>query len=360
MTIETIKVLDHGYVKYIGHMGSDESFVEAARMSTGKGFFGWVWERDTYADALCPTCFTQHLRETLPENDLSEAVCTNCWLPGVIYYAVSNEWKVLGYDIPEEYLEPKLLGKKGAPRDIGLLTTLYSNRHQTPFEMGELCIEVAAPIMVFREWHRHRTQSYNEFSARYSQMPNTHYVPNMGRIQKQSTSNKQGSGEAMPKDFAASVCGELRHEQQSIYDRYDDLVRVGVAKEVARINTPVSRYSKMRAKTDIRNWLAFMTLRMNTGAQWEIRQYANAVASIIKQLFPRTYELFLEYDLLGTNFSRSEMRALRELFLQLTSADPISMPLTKALEQQGLGPRVVQALVNKITQNKEAIYKDSI
>lgn len=72
------------------------------------------------------------------------------------------------------------------------------------------------------------------------------------------------------------------------------MLSLGLSKELARVNTPVSRYSRMRASANLRNWLAFLTLRMDSAARWEIRQYANAVGGFIAELFPRTWELFVE------------------------------------------------------------------
>lgn len=310
----TIKLLDHGYVKYIGHMGSDETFIEAARMSTGKGFLGWFWEEDTYNDSVCLNCRTQHIQNTLPiDEEVNKPVCINCW--HVDIFSITQLKKDFpGPNMPKELVEPKLAGRKGAPRDMALLNTLYANKHSTPFEMGELCIEVQAPIFVFREWHRHRTQSYNEFSGRYAAMPDIHYVPEPWRIQKQSTANKQGSAESLPANTANSVVEGMRLTQKETYSEYERYLEYGVAKEVARINTPVSRYSKMRAKTDIRNWLAFLLLRMDKAAQFEIRVYADAVASIIEKLYPRTYALFLEHDLLGKRLSATECDVLRRFF----------------------------------------------
>lgn len=240
---EPIKVLDHGYVKYIDGMGSDETIIEAARMSTNKGFEGWE-------------------------------------------------------------------------KDFNLLEFLWSHKHATPFEMCELALEVQAPIVVFREWHRHRTQSYNELSARYTQMPDLHYLPTPDRIQKQSANNKQGSAEPVDGGTAQQILSELERQQEEVYETYDAWVGNGIAKEVARLNTPVSRYSRMRVKTDLRNWLAFCNLRMRPNAQWEIRQFANAVGLILGTIWPRTWQLFEEYDLYGASFSRSELNALR---LMLTS-----------------------------------------
>lgn len=247
----TIPVLDHGYVKLVNWMGSDEDVIDAARMSTDGGFVSW-----------------------------------------------------------EPY--------EGHPRgDSGLLEYLYKNQHMTPYEMGDLIVEVQAPIFVFREWHRHRTQSYNEFSARYSQMPNLHYLPEPSRIQRQATANKQSSAEPLPENIARGIITELDNAQQDIYGQYEAHLDEGVAKEIARINTPVSRYSKMRAKSSLRNWLAFLALRMPKDAQYEIRQYANAIAELIKALWPRTYALFEEYTLYAMRFSRTEKESLKRVLTGL-------------------------------------------
>jgi len=283
-----IKVLDHGYVRLIDYMGSDEAIVEAARMSTGRGFISWEpYRRCKRCDKIAFSVKNRMVGES--ENEI-----TRCG--GVRGGDVGNhDWTEF-------------------PRgDLGLLETMWKNKHSTPFEFGELHIEVQAPIMVFREWHRHRTQAYSEFSARYSQMPDLHYVPTLERIQKQSKTNRQGSGESWPREEAEVVVRDFEKEQKLVYDYYDELVKDGLAKEVARINTPVSRYSKMRAKTDLRNWLGFLMLRMAPAAQFEIRQYANAVAEMVKAVWPRTYALFEEHDLHGVYFSRTEVAALRKL-----------------------------------------------
>lgn len=362
-----IKVLDHGYIKLIHSMGNDEDVIEAARMSTGKGFFGWFWEKDTYADVVCTKCITQHLSETLSFSEEDAGlVCPNCWTPGIMFIGH------LDPAMPEELTKPKLLGKAGERRDISLLEFLYMHRHMTPFEMGELCIEVKAPIMVFREWHRHRTQSYNEFSARYAQMPNEHYVPALDRIQKQSTANKQGSGAGFEMEFQRETRSDLMNEQETVYQNYDRLVRKGVAKEVARINTPVSRYSKMRAKTDLRNWLGFLMLRMENSAQWEIRQFANIIAQIIQAIWPKTYDLFLEHDFFGVRFSRTEMRVLQHFFASVSNLTAVdvrelmaiagpgetmaSVLIKEAGDRYCMDKKQVSNLKTKLLSNKENLY----
>lgn len=234
------KILDHGYIKLVEKYGSDETIIEAARMSTAKGFISW-----------------------------------------------------------EPY--------EGAPKgDLGLLAHLYNNKHATPFEMAGLIIEVKAPIFVFREWHRHRTQSYNEMSARYIPLPDENYIPTIERIMlgaNTATTNKQAQGngvqinELQAKKFQTMLADSYGFAE----DIYQIALRNGVPKELARCCLPVARYSRMRASANLRNWLAFLTLRKAPAAQYEIRVYAEALAEIIAEQFPKTYELFdKEFSQLNT------------------------------------------------------------
>jgi thymidylate synthase (FAD) len=188
-------------------------------------------------------------------------------------------------------------GTPEAQGDEKLLRFLWRHKHMTPFEFGGMTIEVKAPIMVFREWHRHRTQSYNEMSARYTPLPDENYVPTVERLLFRSEKNKQAQSTGgttlsteQAEAFRLKVSG-LYEELESAYQR---ALADGVPKELARIILPVGRYSKMRASANLRNWLAFLTLRMDEAAQWEIRAYANEVAKLVAYYFPRTYELFSE------------------------------------------------------------------
>lgn len=189
--------------------------------------------------------------------------------------------------------------KDGKPLDERLLAFLYHNKHSTPFEFAGMVIEVKAPLFVFREWHRHRTQSYNEMSARYAPLPDQGYVPSIERIMhKSKDGNKQSGGvvgsEELTEHAARFFQKGLELDYLTFQAKYEKALQEGVPKELARIGMPVGRYSQMRASTNLRNWLAFLTLRMSSQAQWEIRQYAKAVAEIIEQQFPKTYKLFLE------------------------------------------------------------------
>ena len=160
-----------------------------------------------------------------------------------------------------------------------------------------MVIEVKAPIFVFREWHRHRTQSYNEMSARYAPLPNESYMPTVERLMlNPKDGNKQAGAVKGSLVLTEENAKQFQESLQHTYDRfeygYKAALDCGVPKELARCGMPVGRYSQMRASTCLRNWLSFLTLRMSPQAQWEIRQYANAVAQIIEQEFPKTYSPF--------------------------------------------------------------------
>lgn len=187
---------------------------------------------------------------------------------------------------------------RGWEQDQKLLSYLYKNNHATPFEFAGLVIEVQAPIFVFREWHRHRTQSYNEMSARYTLLPDLYYVPTLERVRSGTINktNKQASGIGMlyEGDARTFVEDELIDLYSMAEKVYQKALAVGIPKELARLVMPVGHYSRMRASANLRCWLGFLTLRMDSRAQWEIRQFANAVGEIIKTKFPRTWELFEE------------------------------------------------------------------
>lgn len=188
---------------------------------------------------------------------------------------------------------------RGWRKDRKLLRHLYVGHHSTPFEFAGMVIEVRAPIFVFREWHRHRTQAYNEMSARYNPLPDMRYHPTLDRILAVNNPdpNKQAGnvgGITLSAADAMEWFAMCQQAYEAAQQAYQFGLAVGVAKELARINMPVGHYSQMRAVTSLRNWLAFLTLRMDPRAQFEIREYANAVGELIKTTFPQTWALFTE------------------------------------------------------------------
>lgn len=284
---EPIKILDHGYLRFVEAWGcgdaggADERFpgefespgtvdfecgiVEAARQSTQGSFRHWE-------DQDCPTCKgKKKVYVPLPhsdERDLED--CETCGTTGI---------------------------ERG---DVRLLTHLYNSKpqHATPFEFAGMTIEVQAPILVYREWHRHRTQSYNEMSARYAPLPNFNYSPQWDNLKErgekgEKSRNKQEKGTHAWDEEGARTWWE---SIPALYDlleyKYQEALKAGVPKELARITIPVGRYSRMRATGNLRNWFAFLTLRSDPAAQYEIRQYALALETIIQTCFPRTYDLF--------------------------------------------------------------------
>lgn len=191
---------------------------------------------------------------------------------------------------------------RGWQEDGKLLGTLFNNDppHTTPFEFGDLTLEVQAPLMVFREWQRHRTQSYNEMSARYAPLPNLYYQPFLGltlqRAEKaRASKNKQEQGTTREPLDADDIEGWLERGKAfhvQLEQFYHAGLDIGIPKELARYNMPVCHYSRMRAKGNLWNWLRFVTLRDHPKAMHEIREYGTAVDYIISQVFPRTWELF--------------------------------------------------------------------
>jgi thymidylate synthase (FAD) len=160
--------------------------------------------------------------------------------------------------------------------------------------MAGMTIEVQAPIFVFREWHRHRTQSYNELSARYTELPDLYYVPSLERLQAggQDWVNKQSAGRGIHPRAARHLQRRIQAAYEEQRRVYETLLHDGLAREIARIVIPVGQYSRMRASANLRNWLHFATLRTGGGAQFEIREYATEVCKLIEQHFPRTYALW--------------------------------------------------------------------
>jgi len=170
--------------------------------------------------------------------------------------------------------------------DKRLLHYLWSNQHTTPFECCTLTIEVQAPILVFRQWHRHRAQSYNEMSARYTELPELFYLPNPEMIGKQSQTNKQGRQFNLTQEELYN----RKHEVESVQEHnehafrlYRNLIATGWPKELARSHLPVSTYSRMFATMNLLNAFRFLTLRADEHAQYEIRVYAEALYTLLDE-----------------------------------------------------------------------------
>jgi len=229
-----IPCLDHGFVMLKDYMGGDESIVQAARVSYGRG-------------------------------------------------------------------------TKQSSSDKALIDYLLRHRHTTPFEMVEFKFVAKMPIFVARQWIRHRTASVNEMSARYSVMEDHFFVPAPEELRFQSKTNRQGgSAEEVPPELAQKVADILRSGTERTYSEYSEMIEQDIARELARIHLPISLYTQWYWKIDLHNLLHFLSLRMEAHAQREIRVFADAMAQIVRDTVPWTWEAFEEYNLGATYLGKSE------------------------------------------------------
>jgi len=213
--MNAIKVLNHGSVRLVEHMGNDLSIVRSARVS------------------------------------------------------YDAEWRAGADD-----------GK-----DAKLIDYLVKNHHTSPLECVQFTFEVKAPIFVFRQWHRHRTWSFNEVSARYSELPEEFYIPELSQITTQSTSNKQmRTGTEHPR--AQDIQDITSRQCAFAFQAYHQLIEMGCPRELARGVLPVNTYSRMFATVDLHNLAHFSKLRLHEHAQYEIRVYAQALLDLIQPIVP--------------------------------------------------------------------------
>jgi thymidylate synthase (FAD) len=204
-------------------------------------------------------------------------------------------------------------GTKSVNEDRGLIRYLMRHIHTTPFEMVELKFHVKLPIFVARQWIRHRTANVNEYSGRYSIMKEEFYVPAADAVHFQSLQNKQGRREEdVPEELRQRVLALLTSTQKQLYGEYEELLEADIARELARINLPVSLYTEWYWKIDLHNLFHFLRLRIDPHAQYEIRVYAEAMADITKRVAPLAWEAFEDYMLKSEKFSRLELKVLAQ------------------------------------------------
>jgi thymidylate synthase (FAD) len=263
---DAIPVLDHGFVRVIDYMGDDAAIVQSARVSYGKG--------------------TKRTRD-----------------------------------------------------DAGLINYLMRNAHTSPFEMCELKVHVKLPIFIARQWIRHRTASVNEYSARYSVLDTEFYVPEPAQLAAQSDANRQGRDEVLGGDEAQAVLGLLRSDAEQSFDHYHQMLnrdddgnevdskRSGLARELARMNLPLSAYTQWYWKVNLHNLLHFLRLRADPHAQWEIREYAQVLMGIVQKWAPLTHHAFMKYNVGGVHLTDEGLVAIRR-FIAGESVDPSSLEMS--------------------------------
>jgi thymidylate synthase (FAD) len=202
-------------------------------------------------------------------------------------------------------------GTKTVREDKMLIDYLWMNEHTSPFEQVVFTFHCKLPIFVARQWIRHRTARVNEISGRYSIMKDEFYVPEKDMISFQSKDNKQGrSKDDVPAELRAKVLDLINANNQSSYEHYEAMIEAGIAKELARVSLPLNMFTEWYWQIDLKNLLHFLKLRMDEHAQYEIREYANAMAGIVKVVCPYVWESFEEHTLYGVRLSRSEVKIL--------------------------------------------------
>jgi thymidylate synthase (FAD) len=243
-------------------------------------------------------------------------------------------------------------GTRHSSRTRGLIRYLRRHRHTTPSEMVELKFHCAMPMFVARQWIRHRTANVNEYSGRYSLMPLLFYTPAAQDFALQSEQNNQGRSErAAPGELYAATVARWERMRAETAELYGSLVADDVARELARIELPLSTYTQWYWKIDLHNLLHFLTLRVDPHAQLEIRVYAEVIAGMVRRVAPMAYEAWVDYDVAGTHFSRGELAALRELLAAdgdgIAARDGARLD-SAALSGHDLSAREIRELVEKL------------
>jgi len=198
-------------------------------------------------------------------------------------------------------------GTKTSRGTRGLLRYLIRHWHNTPLEMVSFKFQIKLPIYIARQLMRHRTASVNELSARYSVVEEQAYEPD--DLRGQSQVNKQCS-DGVLEELPSSVKENMSAHIKSSFDIYNTLLGYGVSREQARGVLPQSTYTSIVWKMDLHNLMHFLQLRMHETAQWEIREYANAIFKLIEPLVPLTMEAFKDFRLDAITLTGPEVEAL--------------------------------------------------
>jgi thymidylate synthase (FAD) len=239
----------------------------------------------------------------------------------------------------------------------GLLRYLRRHAHTTPSEMVEFKFHCCMPMFVARQWIRHRTASVNEYSGRYSLMPMLFYTPNAEQLQTQSKRNNQGrSGDSVTLakyQEAVRRWNEIRDRSRGAYEW---MTSEEVARELARIDLPLSTYTQWYWKIDLHNLLHFLRLRVDAHAQWEIQEFGRVMAGVLKRVAPLSYEAWIDYDVCGARVSRMELDVLRKL-VRLGEGTIEGRPGAAALgpaelESAGLAKREIRELFDKLASTQ--------
>lgn len=228
----------------------------------------------------------------------------------------------------------RLTSQSDKKDDRNLIRYLMRHRHTTPLEFCVMCFKVRCPMDVWRQWIRHRTASVNEYSTRYSEAIDSMAKTAPDKWRLQSKNNRQGSSSEYlnvdrssdelneglregKTEFELSSGNELTMDEKALHEwtskLYQRRLAAGVAKEQARKDLPLSTYTEAYWQINLHNLLHFLGLRMDSHAQYEIRQYANAMGEMVKEHFPITWEAFVDYRLKALHITQTDVQAFRRI-----------------------------------------------
>jgi thymidylate synthase (FAD) len=220
-------------------------------------------------------------------------------------------------------------GTKKVNEDRGLIRYLMRHHHSTPFEMCEIKLHVRVPMDCWRQWIRHRTANVNEYSTRYSVAIDATQTTLPGEWRLQSDSNRQGSNGRIDLEVGTELSKREAEFHTAARALYEERINAGVAREQARKDLPLSTYTEAYWKVDLHNLLNFLALRMDSHAQYEIRQYANVIGNeIVSKWVPHTWEAFVDYRLNSMQLSKPEIE-----FLELLNSGKQSEALVQLQER---------------------------
>ena len=243
-------------------------------------------------------------------------------------------------------------GTRQTSQTRGLLRYLRRHMHTTPSEMIEFKFHCSMPMFIARQWIRHRSANVNEYSGRYSLMPMLFHTPSAEQLQTQSKQNNQGrSGTTVELEKYNEAVQRWNEIREKSREAYEWMMNEDMARELARIDLPLSTYTQWYWKIDLHNLLHFLKLRVDSHAQWEIQEYGRVMAGMLKRVAPLSYEAWIDYDVCGNRVSRMELDALRKLVSTegetLRANNGVSLDAA-GLAEAGLAKREAAELLAKL------------
>lgn len=223
------------------------------------------------------------------------------------------DWLGTDHDLAESARVSYQEGTKKTSNDNNLISRLIRKKHTSPLEQGVLKFKIKAPVFVIIQILRHRTARINSESGRYSELRDEFYIPELSRIQTQSQQDKQGSGSELDLETQQKVLEIMLAEQKQAKENYQEYLAENVARELARINIPLSVYMNFVWQIDLHNMFNFLRLRLDNHAQYEIQVYARALYKFTKLLFPLATNNFEEHILHAYTFSKTELGIIRDM-----------------------------------------------